>query len=445
MKTYDLVIVGGGPGGYTAAIRAAKLGAKVALIEEKEVGGVCLNEGCIPTKSLLASAKLLNDINKKSKSMGIEVGQAKLDYKKVTARKDRVVKRMSRGIQDLFKKNNIQLIKSKAVWQDKDKVKTAGEDINFKKLIWATGSRPRALKNIPFSEKVLSSTTVLQLKQNPATLLIIGAGAIGIELATFFTLAGTKVSIVELEKEVLPGVDHEAAQLVRSALERMGVAFYLGVTANKIVEKEANIDVELSSGEKLSVERVLNAVGREANLSGLENSNIELTDKKTIKVNNKMETSLQNVYAIGDITGISWLAHVAAYQGEVAAENALGIKRDADYRAVPSCVFSLPEIAFVGKNTNDPGKDEYIKKTPLNVLGKMQADGEQEGFIKMLINKSSNEVTGLTIVGPHASDLLNEGILSIHFGLKEKELQKVIRPHPTLGEIYTEALLETHQ
>ncbi|MBU0580155.1 MAG: dihydrolipoyl dehydrogenase [Candidatus Margulisbacteria bacterium] len=443
MNSFDLAVVGGGPGGYTAALHAAKSGKKVALIEAKVVGGTCLNEGCIPTKALLASARLLNEINHKAKLLGINVAEADLDYPKVIARKDRIVTRLVTGLQNLFQKHGIQVIPGQAKLQANKQLKIGTDIIQYNKLIWATGSVAKSLAGIKLSKNVLTSKEALQVSSKPNSLLIIGAGVIGLEFATFFSLAGTKVCVVEMLPEILPGIDPEASQLVKASLEKKGVKFILGTTVKTVEEKGVLVEVTLADGEKIAVEKVLNAVGREANLSGLEESGIRLKGK-CVEVNENLATSLADVYAVGDVTGISWLAHVAAYQGKVAAENAFGGKVSATYSAIPACIFSLPEIAVVGKPTNSQG-DYLVKKSLFNVLGKMQAEGENEGFIKMLINNQTKKIEGLTLVGAHVSELLGEGILSIQFGMTEEDLSKVIRPHPTLQEIYSEILLETHQ
>jgi dihydrolipoamide dehydrogenase len=441
--SYDIVIVGSGPGGYTAAVHAAKRGAAVAIIEKDSIGGICLNAGCIPTKTLLASAKLLNDIQKKAPFLGINVTGAGLDFTKVLARKDRVVTRLGKGLERLFSQHKITVLKGKAVFSGGHTVSVNGEEIGFKKLIWAAGSVPKALKDIPFGGRVLSSTEVLALKEKPGTLTIIGGGVIGIEMATVFSIAGTKVTVIELEPEILPGVDPEAAALVRAGLERLGVTFQLKTTISsyRTDVAQSGLLLTLSNGQTLAAEYVLNAVGRSIDLSDIKTSDVKLTAKGAIKVNDRLETSVRDVYAIGDVTGLSWLAHGAAYQGEIAAENAAGGKSSCDLSAIPSCIYSIPEIAFVGITDPRTTAGSVCRKVPLNILGKMQTDGENEGFIKVYSQKKTGIVEGVIIVGPHASELLAEGTLACRLGLTEKDLGKVIRPHPSLTEIYNEVYM----
>ncbi len=439
MKTFDLIVLGGGPGGYTAAVQIAKQGKTVALIDQNALGGTCLNTGCIPTKTLLASAKLLHNIQSKAALLGLSVPQATMDYAKVLARKDRVVGRLVKGLEALFAEHKITIVKGQGIWNGDKTISVKGEQFGFKKLIIATGSKPRDIPAIPFGGRILSSTEALSLAALPKSMLIVGGGVIGVELATFFAIAGVKVSIVEMQNSILPGVDPEAVALVQKSLERKGVEFKVGLTVSACSNTAAGMNVILSNGEELQAEYVLNAVGRQVDISALQNSPLKLTEKGYVEVNDRLETSVKDVYAIGDVTGITWLAHGASYQGEIAAANVCGQELRAKYHAVPACIFTLPEIAYVGKLSGN------VSKAPLALLGKMQAEGETDGFIKIYSEPKTGLVCGGLIVGPYASELLAEGTLSVALGLKLKDLEQIIRPHPTLSEIYSEAYLKTHQ
>ncbi len=410
-KNFDIAVIGAGPGGYTAALKAASLGKKVAIIEKDEPGGVCLNKGCIPTKTILVSISIYSKIMK-ADEFGIETGTPQINWNKVLERKKRVVVKLRKGIEFLFKKAGVELIKGTGSVKGAGHVAVASAegsfDISSESIIIATGTEKQVL---PGFEKAITSDEALELKAVPGSMAIVGAGAVGIEFARIFSALGTKISLYEMAPDILPGTDKDISDIAASSLKKNGVDIITGKAADPSDIKGQTV---LVTGRKFN----------------------------KITVNAKMETSDKNIYAIGDVTGMANYAHVASMQGIVAAENVCGIPSEMDYSAVPSCIFSDPEIASVGvteEKAKASGIDHKISKFTFAGLGKSSCEGEPLGFVKLIADGKTDEVIGCHIVGAHASDLIAEAALAVRTKAKAKDIAKTIHAHPTLPEAFWEA------
>lgn len=462
-----IVIIGAGPGGYVAAIRAAQLGSEVTVIEKSELGGTCLNVGCIPTKALLACVALLSAINNAGK-FGITVGEVSPKLSEMMARKEKIVSGLRKGIEYLFKSKNIALVRGVGKILGHGKVEVVKEDeskeeISADRIIIATGSEPARPKIFPFDgERVITSSEALSLKEVPESLLIVGAGAIGVEFACIFASLGTKVTIVEMLAQAIPTEDSEIAREVEKCLKRKRIGIYTGTKIEKVEAthsagrrshpfrgtSKSKVESTLSSGEKIETEKVLVAVGRKLNSEslGLESIGVK-TEKGRILINDKMETNVPSIYAIGDVAGGLLLAHKASAEGIVAAENASGQDSVMDYKVVPSCIFTSPEVASVGlteKKAEESGHKLKLGKFPFRALGKAHAIGEVDGLIKIIADAQSDEILGVHIVGPHATDLVAEAALAMKAEVTAEELGRTIHAHPTLSEGLMEAAHAVH-
>jgi dihydrolipoamide dehydrogenase len=451
----EVVIIGGGPGGYVAAIRAAQLGGKVTLVEKEELGGTCLNWGCIPTKALLRGVELL-ELATGSKEYGITVGSPAVDFSKMMARKDRAVKTLVSGVGGLMKANGIEVIKGRARLRTSPQIEVLDEKqqtltLQAKKTILATGSTAADLP-IPGVKLpgVIDNKGALQLSQVPQSMVVIGAGPIGLELGMIFASLGAKVTIVEMLPQILPNEDEEVASALEKSLRRFKIDFLTGTQVQEItMGSEGRLRVRTKKGEKEETfegEKVLVAVGRRANLDGLglEEAGVRF-QKKGIEVNEKMETSIPNVYAIGDVTGQLLLAHFASAQGEVAAANALGHASQMEGRVVPRCVYTLPEVAAVGlteKEARKRGQDVRVGKFPFAANGKAAILGERTGFVKIVSEAKYGEILGVHLFGPHATDLIGEAALAMRLEATAMDISQTIHPHPTLTEALMEAALD---
>lgn len=451
---YDLAIIGGGPGGYVAAIRARQLGARVALIEMDRLGGTCLNRGCIPTKAMASQAEMYLHVLHRAREWGIEIdGTPRLDFQRFMARKDEVTETLVSGVEHLVASHGITVIKGKGRIISPNKVLVNGEtEVECRKLIIATGSEP-ARPPIPGANLpgVITSDELLRLTKLPASMVVIGCGIIGIEFTSIFTALGTKVTALDCEF-FLRDTDEQLAKRYRSLLARQGANFAVGVTVRQIsLTEHGHLRVEFEHFGQGKVgsaegELVLLATGRWPNTNGLglEDLGLEMQGR-FIKVNPRMETNIPGIYAIGDVIPTPQLAHVASYEGEIAVENALGHPREADYRAVPACIFTIPEIASVGLTSTDVkemGIDAVIERFPFNVNGRALAMGETEGQIRMICERTpegrGGKILGVHIMGPHASDLIAEAALAIQAGMTARELAETIHAHPTIPEVLME-------
>jgi len=455
MTEKDIIIIGGGPGGYVAAIRAAQLGARVSLVEKEELGGICLNWGCIPTKVLLHAVEILESL-RKAKDFGIQVGEVKVDFMKSMARKDQIVKTLVAGVYGLMRSNRIEVIKGKGSLvsaREVEVINDEGERIGFRanKVILATGS---VSGDLPlFGNKisgVIDSHGALKLNHVPESIVVVGGGSVGLEFGTIYAALGSKVTILEMMPQILPQEDAEIASALERALKQFNIRIFTNCQVKEIREVESKkrvigiVDKKEERG--FEGQYVLIAVGRKANLEGLgvERIGIKLNEKG-IEVNEKMETNVPGVYAVGDVTGQVLLAHYAMAQGRVAAENASGREAFLNRRVVPRCVYTLPEVASVGmteEEAKNAGYELKIGRFPFAANGKATAMGERNGLIKVIADKKYGEILGVHIFGPHATDLIGEAILAMSLESTPTELTWAIHPHPTLSEALMEAFLD---
>jgi len=447
-KEYDIIFLGAGPAGYQGAIRAAQLGARVAVVEEREVGGVCLNRGCIPTKALNASIETLR-LLRSSKKFGISSDAVTINFTEMMTRKDKVVSLLRGGVEFLFRERGVDLFKGKGRIINKNSIQVKGNDkielLKGKALIIATGSRPARPSSFPSNSPfVLDTEDWFNLREVPESLLVVGGGAIGVEFASIFTELGSKVTIVEMMDRLLPGEDRDLSLQLERSFKRRKSRVITSHKVEEVMDEGDKVRVILSQGEEVEVSKILVCTGRLPNTKeiGLEEIGVS-TSQGWVMVNERMETNLPGIYAAGDITGRFLLAHVAFAEGIVAAENALGAKNSMDYRAIPRCIFANPELAGAGL-TEDEAREKYPVKVstfPLKSLGMAQALGEWEGFVKMIAHAETDEVLGVHIMGHQASSLIAEAALAIQTHLRVKDIEETIHAHPTMPE----ALLETAQ
>ncbi len=448
-----VAVIGGGPGGYVAAIKAAMMGANVTLIEKRRVGGTCLNVGCIPTKALLASSGMLMGI-KEAKDFGIKIdGEITADFAGMMGRKDKIVNQLVKGIEFLFDKKGVKLVNGFGKLIDKNKIEVSKEDgtkeiIEADKVILATGSVPIVPPIFPYDgKKVITSDEALYLDKLPKSMLIVGGGVIGCEFGQFFRTLGTEITIVEMADQVLPFEDADVAKQLQRAFKKDKMKMITGNGIQSCEVKDDGVIAHLNNGKSLEAEIMLVSVGRKPYLEnlGIEELGIQ-TERGKIVVNEKMETNVEGIYAIGDIVDTPFLAHVASKEGMVAVENALGKDRKVSYKAVPRCVYTEPEVAAVGlteKQAKAMDIKYHVGQFDFRGLGKAQAIGHFQGFIKVLADVD-DKIIGASIVGPHATDLLTELTLAVHLGLTVQEVGDVIHPHPTLSEGLMEALHDVH-
>jgi len=450
-----LAILGAGPGGYVAAIKSAQLGAQVTVIEDTEVGGTCLNKGCIPTKTLLATTELLHK-TRNSGEFGIDIsGQITPNLSKIMDRKNKVVSTQVRGIRSLFKSWGITLIEGRGMVISPDKIEVQKKDgstdiIGADKIIIATGSRPAQLPLFPFDgEHILSSDDALNIKSIPKTLIIIGAGVIGCEFAFIFSELGTDITMLEIMPRALSTEDPEISEILERELKKKKIKLMTGIKVTGVQGQLDGIHVYLEGGKELVAEKLLVSVGRALNSDriGLETAGIQKGPKGEITVNEKMETNIGGIFAIGDVTGGLLYAHVASREGIVAARNIAGADEKMDYSVVPSTIFTSPEIASVGLKEQQAIEKGIKVKTghfQFRAIGKAHVMGEITGFFKIVSDETSDRVLGVQIIGPHASDLIHEAALAIKTGLRTRDIAETIHSHPTLSEGMMEAAEDVH-
>ncbi len=448
-KKFDLAILGGGPGGYVGAIRAAKLGLKIVVIEKNNLGGVCLNWGCIPTKALYHVAQTLDEIEKAS-IFGIEVNKPKLDFSKAMARKDDILEMQRRGIAFHFKKNGIELINGEGRLSSQNTISVKTPEakettVTAGSIMISTGS---SASNVPpfdlSQEGIMDNIGILSLKKLPKSLLIVGGGVVGSEFANIFASFGTKVTIVELLPRILTTEDEEVSKVIHKALRKKDVDIF---TSTKVEEskKEGNkFKLKLSGGEKLEAEKILISVGRGPNSKdiGLEEAGVATDEKGNIKVDSRLRTNIANIYAVGDVIGGLQLAHVASEEGKIVAEIISGKDRIMDYSVVPWSVFTSPEIGTVGLNAAQAKEKGYpvcVGNFPFSNSGKAYITGETEGFINIVTNKETGEILGAQMIGPRASDLIHEVAVAMKGEMLVDDLAITIHSHPTLSEAVMEA------
>ena len=448
-KKFDLAVLGGGPGGYVGAIRAAKLGLKVAVIEKNNLGGVCLNCGCIPTKALYHVAQTLDEIEKAS-IFGVEVNKPKLDFLKAMARKDDIIEMQRRGLAVHFKKNGIELINGEGRLSSGStiSVKTSdGKDtmVNADNIIISTGSSEANVPPFDLSQDgIMENIGILSLKKLPKSLLVVGGGVVGSEFANIFASFGTKVTIVELLPRILTTEDEEVSKVIYKSLRKKDVDIFTSTKVEESKKEGSKFQLKLSGGEKLEAEKILVSVGRGPNSTGigLETAGVVTDEKGYIKIDNKLRTNIANVYAVGDVTGGLQLAHVASEEGKIAAEIISGKDRIMDYSVVPWAVFTSPEIGTVGLNTEQAKEKGYsvcVGNFPFSNSGKAFITGETEGFINIVTNKETGEILGAQMVGPRAADLVHEVAVAMKGEMLVDDLSTTIHSHPTLSEAVMEA------
>lgn len=449
MEHYQVGILGGGPGGYVCALRAAQLGLSVVLIEGERLGGTCLNKGCIPTKTLVKSAELWREI-KHAEEFGINVGDRSINYSQIWERKVQVVNALVSGIEQLMKAKKITVLKGWGEVRDAGHIEVTLEtdkyDIQVDNLVLATGSVPARIP-VPGADLpgVVTSEEILEQKTLPESLVIIGGGVIGLEFASIYHELGVKVSVVEMLPSLLPNIDEEIPKRLNPLLKKRGMEILTKTSVKEIRQEDKGlvVIVEDAKGIKeLTAEQVLVATGRRPNLRGIPVDTLGLAlDRGAIRVNPQMQTSVPKVYAIGDVVGGAMLAHVASMQGMVAAEHIAGHQVSMDGRAIPSAIFTYPEIATVGETEQSlkaSGKVYKVSKFPFSANGKALALGDSLGLVKLLANEES-VVVGASIMGPQASSLIQECVLAVEKGMKAEDLARTIHAHPTLPEAIMEA------
>lgn len=439
----DLLVLGAGPGGYTAAFRAADLGLKVTLVERWPVlGGVCLNVGCIPSKALLHAAKVIDDAAA-MENHGIKFSKPRIDPKALTSWKNTIIKKLTKGLEQLAKQRKVDVIAGKGSFLSPNRIILDNEDtIDFKQCIIAVGSESTSLPNLPEDERIMDSTMALEIDSIPDSLLVVGGGIIGLEMACVYSALGTKVSIVELTDSLMPGTDSDLVSPYYEIVKQRYENIYLNTKVNKIETLKSGIKVEFEGKESLKsqiFDRVLVAIGRRSNAHdiGLENTGVNIDKKGIINVNKQMKTNKSHIYAIGDITGNPMLAHKATHQAKVAAEVANGKKSAFDVRVIPSVAYTDPEIAWVGITENEARESNILyekSKFPWSASGRSLANSRDEGFTKLLFDKDTGRVIGGGIVGSCAGDLIAEVALAIEMGADAADIGMTIHPHPTLSE-----------
>lgn len=444
MKKYDITIIGAGPGGYVAALYAAQLGKKVCLVEMESLGGVCLNWGCIPTKSLITSAKTMALI-RESEKLGINSGKPTIDFSAVMNRTWSIVDKLKKGIEALLKLRKVDFLSGKAFVETPHTVRVNDLALETENIIIATGSSPVEIPGVKIDENaVVSNKGMLKAASIPQELLIIGGGAIGCEFASIFNEFGSRVTIVEMMPHLIPGSDEELSKRLEAAFKKQRVNIATGAKVESVrYADDGRVAVQVSNGDKVICDKVLVSVGRRPNVEGfgLENLGIEV-DRKGVKVDDRMRTKLPNVYAIGDCIGGFLLAHIASYEGIVACDNICGKENRVDYGSVPYCIFTEPEIASCGMNESSAktnGMDVKVSRFFFRSLGKAHAIGKTDGYVKIVTDNATGKIIGADIMGEGASDMISEITLAVRKGMQAKDITSVIHAHPTMAEGVLEA------
>lgn len=458
-----IVVIGAGPGGYVAAIRAAQLGAQVSLIEEQEVGGTCLNKGCIPSKALLYNAEVLG-LLKRAEDYGIRLtSDPKVDLTRIMERKQQIIQKQIRGIQSLLKSWGVTLIRGRGRMRGPRTIEVEdpggpSKQIEAERIILATGSKPAKPPIFPFdSDQVITSEEALEPRVLPKSLLIIGAGVEGCEFGFLYASLGVSVVMVEIETRVLTTEDEEVSSVIRREMERRGIRLNLGMRVAKLVPEGSEVVATLDNGQVIRTERVLVSIGRKMNTDGigLEEAGVALGKQGEIIVNKKMETGMAGVYAIGDATGGILLAHVASMEGRIAAANAVAesdtgagaVGESMDYRVVPAGIFTMPEIGTVGLKeweAREKGIKLQVGRYPFRALGRAHTMDETVGLAKVITEAGTNRILGVHIVGPHASDLIHEAALAMRLDARASDIAEMIHAHPTLPEAFMEAAEDSY-
>lgn len=454
-KKYDLVVLGGGPGGYVAAIRAAQLGYKTAIVEKDNLGGICLNWGCIPTKSLLKNAELYDLTKNHSDEFGLSFSDLKFDFNKIIKRSREVSEKIVKGVQFLMKKNKIDHIQGFGKFTEKNKLEIFDKDqkkideVEGEHIIIATGARPRAVDAIPIDRKnIITSTEAMSLDKQPEKLIVIGAGAIGVEFAYFYNVLGTEVTIVEMLDNILPIEDKEVSDTLTRSFKKRGIKIHTGTKVEKAEVKGKFVIVTIEKNgkkEELKADKVLSAIGVQGNVEGigLEDIGVEI-ERNHIKVDkNTYKTNVGGVYAIGDVIGSPWLAHVASHEGIHCIETIHGLNHPAiDYNSIPGCTYCQPQVASIGlteAKAKEKGYDVKVGKFPYSASGKAGAIGEKEGFVKIIFDAKYGEILGAHIIGAEATEMIAEIGLAKSLEATYETILGTVHAHPTLSEMVMEA------
>ena len=445
----EVVVIGSGPGGYVAAIRAAQLGKKVAIIEKEYIGGVCLNVGCIPSKAMITAAHKYNDV-KEYEQFGLNVPEITFDWDKVQAFRANAVEQLTDGVEYLLNGNNIEIVRGTARFEDEHTLSIESEEgqktLKFEDCIIATGSRPRDIPPVRFSDRIVSSTEVLSFPERPDSLIVIGGGVIGIELATVYANFGTKVTVLEGQKNILPGTNRKLTNVVQRKLKEKGVEIVTNAMVNGSQEAADGVTVTAEvkgKTEEYKADYVMLSIGRVVNTDdiGIEKAGVELDEYGLVKVDEQARTNKSHIYAIGDIIAGPQLAHKASYEAKIAAEAIAGMDSTIAYKCMPSVVYSEPEIAVTGV-TSDEVKAQKLDAIQSSFQyagnGRAIAMAETAGYVNLISDKATGKVIGCEIVGANASDLINELSLAIEKELTVEDIAMTVHPHPTLGEIIME-------
>lgn len=454
-EKYNIAVLGGGPGGYVAAIRAGQLGLKTVVIDKDRLGGICLNWGCIPTKSLLKNAEIYDTIRNHGEDFGISAKELTFDFTKIIKRSRNISEKITNNVEILVKKNKVDRIKGFGKIVSKNQIDIFDErgkkiqSVNADKIIIATGARPRSVPSIPIDKKnIITSTEAMILPEQPKEFIVIGAGAIGIEFAYFYNVLGTKVTVIEMLDSILPIEDKDLSDTLARSFRKRGIEIYTKSTVEKAEVKGNKVEVTIKiDGEikKLSADKVLSAIGVTGNVEGfgLEELGVELF-KNHIKVNKSTyETSVKGIFAIGDVIGPPWLAHVASAEGIHCVEKIKGMNPpDINYEAIPGCTFCQPQVASVGlteAKAKEKGFEVKVGKFPFMASGKAFAVGEREGFVKFVTDAKYGEILGVHIIGAEATELIAEATLAKTLEATTESVIKTIHAHPTLSESVMEA------
>ncbi len=457
MDSFDLVVIGGGPGGYVCAIRAAQLGLKTACVESRgTLGGTCLNIGCIPSKSLLNLSENFHKAKKDFNNQGIEIDGIKLNIEKMMSNKNRSVQVLTKGVEFLFKKNKVTYIKGKGVLFSKNDIvvyeNNQKKSYKAKNIVIATGSTVTPLKGIEIDEKnIISSTGALSLKVVPKKLAIIGGGYIGLEMGSVWSRLGSEVTVIEYLDHITPGMDREISDEFKKILSKQGINFKMSSRVNKVKNLNSSVslnytDLKNSKEETLEFDKVLVSVGRKPYTEGLNLSKIGVIkdNKGRIEVNSKLQTSIKNIYAIGDVIKGPMLAHKAEEEGIAVAEILAGQAGHVNYDVIPGVIYTSPEVAAVGK-TEEQLKEEKksykVGKFPFLANSRAKVNNETEGFVKILADSETDKVLGVHIIGPHCGDMIAEMALAMEFGASAEDIARTCHAHPTHTEAIKEAAL----
>ncbi len=445
MTMYDAIVIGAGPAGYVSAIKMSHLGLKVLVVEKEHAGGTCTNRGCIPTKALLVGSHLYHEVKERARNFGVETGNVSLNFKALKKHMEKAIMTSRKGVEYLFKKNGIDYIKGTAVVEKVGVVRVGDEKFEAKNILIATGSVPTIFPPFSEVEGVWTSDDVFKMEKLPESILIVGGGVIGVEMACFFGSVGVKTYVVEIMDHILPAEDPDVAEVVKRSLKSMKVEIFESSKVTGIEKTDSGFRVKVESPKEtfeLDVERVLLSVGRRPNV-GEDVKALGVKVEKGIVTDENLRTSVEGIYAAGDVRGKIMLAHVGFHEGIIVAYNVKGEDKKVDLSVVPAVVYSSPEVASVGLKEKDMNPEVHgVAKFPVAASGRAAAMGTRDGFAKVVYEKSSGKVLGATIVSPFASELIMEAAVAVKNGLTVEEMAWTIHPHPTISEVLLGAFEE---